>query len=107
MAQYQALTDLYMADGTYITAGTVFDGPPNWKPPTHAVNCLDAEAVQVYHDQGPRFSDAEPWRQVYSNSNRWVGQPVPAATIWWVKVADQYVLHGMGSNLGPKPALPT
>jgi hypothetical protein len=105
MARFQALTDIYLPTGVYIQAGTSFDAPAGWPPPTHAVQPLDPDAMQAYWQVGPRFSDVEIWRQCFTNGARWSDVPVKPATTWWVKVGDQYVLHGGGENYGPRPPM--
>ena len=103
MARYQACSDLYMPDGTYIQAGTTFDGPEGWKPPCHAVNFLDGDGAQALWNVGPMFSEVEPFRALYTNGGRWTGVPVPGMTAQWVRVPEGYVLKG-AEGLGPKPA---
>jgi hypothetical protein len=104
MARYRALTDLYMPDGQYISAGESFDAPASWPPPTHAVQPLDSAAMTAYWNVGPRLSDVEPWRVVFTNSARWTGQPVPPPTVWWIKVGNGYVLKG-SESLGVRPPM--
>jgi hypothetical protein len=109
--QFRALTDLYMPDGRYIQAGSVFDAPAGWPPPTHAVMPLDPDATQAYWAQGPRFNYVEAWRQTFTNSARWSDVPVPPPTTWWTPVDPKnpskgYVLSGAGSNYGPRPPMP-
>src|SRR5262245_40505799 len=102
MPRYRALTDLYMPNGDYIQAGTTFEAPDGWPPPTHAVDPIGADAMERYWQEGPRLSDVEPWRAVFTNSARWTGVPVPGATTWWIKVSGGYVLHG-AEGLGVHP----
>jgi hypothetical protein len=104
MARYRALTDLTLPSGDYVQAGTEFDAGADYPPPTHACQPLDAEAGELYWQVGPRLSDVEPWRQCYTNSARWTGQPVPPPTVWWVKVDKGYVLKG-SENLGVRPPM--
>jgi hypothetical protein len=98
MARYLALTDLFgpAPECRYVQAGTSFDGWPGWPPPTHAVNPLDGDAMAAYQAQGPRLSDVEPWRQIFTNGNRWVGLPVPGPSVQWVKQGEGWVLTGTG-----------
>jgi hypothetical protein len=105
--RFQALTDLYMADGSYVQVGSVFDAPPGWKPVTHGCNPLDQDAVSAYWQQGPCFSAVEPFRACFTNSGRWTGVPVPGPSTFWIRSGNGYILSGAGSNLGVKPALPT
>jgi hypothetical protein len=102
MPRWRALTDLYLVTG-YVQAGTTFEMPLEWHPPTHAVQPLDPDAIERYWQEGPRLSDVEPWRACYANSARWTGVPVPAPTTYWIKSgSDQYVLHG-AESFGSKP----
>jgi hypothetical protein len=107
MARYRALTDLYMPSGVYVQAGTEFDAPLEWPPPTHAVQPLDPDAIERYWQEGPRLSDVEIWRQCFTNCARWSDVPVRPATTWWVKVPKGYVLHGGGENRGVQPPAST
>jgi hypothetical protein len=96
--RWRALTDLTLPSGDYIQAGSSFDSPANWRPPTNAVQPMDAGAVAKYWAEGPRgVFDAEPWRAVFTNGARWTGVPVPAATMWWVPVRGGAILHGAES----------
>jgi hypothetical protein len=103
MPRFQALTDLTLPGGSYIQAGTVFDAPPGWPPPTNAVTPLDPDATQLLWNQGPRgMSDAECWRALFTNSGRWTGLPVPGPSVYWVNVGrESFILTGGGGNLGP------
>jgi len=116
MATYRALTDLYLASGVYVQAGTTFSDsgpgaliPTNWQPPTNAVDPIDPDAVQRYWQVGPRgMSDAEPYRAVFTNSARWLDVAVPAPATYWIRANPQnaaagFVLNGMGSNYGVHP----
>jgi hypothetical protein len=104
--QYLALTDLYMPNGSFIQAGTSFTGPPGWPPPTNAVTPQDPDAIEAYWLQGPRgCNDAECWRALFTNGNRWVGVPVPGPSVQWVKVSGGFVLSGGGGNLGVHPVV--
>jgi hypothetical protein len=105
--RFRALTDLTLPSGAYVEAGSEYETDANYKPPTHACQPLDPDAIAAYWAEGARFSEAEPWRACYTNCNRFVGLPVAPPTTWWVKSGDQYILHGAGGNLGPKPALST
>jgi hypothetical protein len=104
MARYRALTDLYMPSGDYVQAGESFDAPASWPPPTHGVQPLDSDAMTAYWNVGPRLSDVEPWRAVFTNSARWTGLPVAPATTWWIKVGSGYVLKG-SESLGVRPPM--
>jgi hypothetical protein len=104
MPRYRALTDLTLPSGVYIQAGTEFEVGADYPPPTHACDPLDPEALQLYWNQGPRLSDVEPWRAVFTNSARWTGLPVPPATVWWIKEGSGYVLKG-SESLGVRPPM--
>jgi hypothetical protein len=95
MPRWRALTDLTLPSGDYIQAGTSFDAPLEWHPPTNAVQLRDADAMAAYQAEGPRgCDDAEPWRALFTNGNRWTGIPVPGHTIQWVRVGKGFVLTG-------------
>lgn len=102
MPKYRALTDLCLWDGRIVQAGESFEAPESYPPPTHAVQPLDGEAMDRYWQEGPRLSDVEIWRAVFTNSARWTGLPVPPPTTWWVKVKEGYVLKG-AEDRGAKP----
>src|SRR5262249_31424374 len=107
--KFRALTDLYLGDGRYIQAGDTFDVPSSFRPPTHACDPLDPDAMFAYWSEGPRFSEVEIWRATFTNGNRWSDKPVSPPTTWWVPVnvknkEEGYVLNG-GSNLGPQPPM--
>lgn len=92
--RFQALTDLYLWDGRIIQAGSEFDAPPGWKPPTNAVNAMDGDAQEAYQNEGPRgCDDAEPFRALFTNGQRWSDVRVPALKSWWTKVNGAWVLH--------------
>ena len=77
MPRWRALTDLTLPDGVYIQAGTSFDAPLEWHPPTNAVQPLDPDATESYWQEGPRgMSDAEPYRARFTNCARWSDVPV-------------------------------
>lgn len=95
--RFQALTDLTLPTGDYVQAGTTFNGPAGYKPPTNAVNPLDSEAVEAYRAEGPRgCDDAEKWRALFTNTNRWVGLSVPGPALQWVRSGKTWVLTGTG-----------
>jgi hypothetical protein len=96
MARYQACTDLYLPTGDYIQAGMSFVAPVGWRPPTNAVNPLDAEAQDLYWNEGPRgYSDAEPYRALFTNGARWSDVFVAPLTAQWVKLPDgSFTLYG-------------
>jgi hypothetical protein len=117
--QFRALTDLYLNDGRYISAGQVFDAPVNldqtgWQyvinftPPVNAVDPVSPDAVQAYHDAGcAGCADAEWRRALFTNTQRWSDIPVTAPSTQWVPVNPKkpglgFILSGAGSNLGPK-----
>ncbi len=107
--QFYALTDLYLADGRYISAGETFDVPSDFKPPTNAVSPISPDAIEALWLEGPRgCSDAEPNRAVFTNSARWSDKPVKPPSVRWVpanpqKPSDGFVLQGGGENYGVHP----
>src|SRR5262245_28284508 len=119
MARYRALTDIFTPapECRYASAGDVLSDnpvggeipiPANWPPPTHAVDCLDQEAINAYFAVGPRFSEVEIWRQVFTNSGRWTDRPVAGPTTQWVPAdvkdpSKGYQLNGAGPVQPPIP----
>ena len=109
--QFRALTDLLLSDGRYIQAGQTFEAPPNYLPPTNAVEPLDPDAVQAYFNVGPRGClDAERHRAVFTNSARWSDIPVPKPSTQWQPVDVKkpwlgFSLSGAENNLGTYPAI--
>src|SRR5262245_56275824 len=100
MARYRALTDIFTPapECRYAQAGDILSDQPGlgevpipvgWRPPTHAVDCLDPGATSIYFEEGPRFSEVEMWRVTFTNSNRWSNKPVGARSIYWVPVNPQ------------------
>jgi hypothetical protein len=95
MARYRALTDLTLPDGSYIQAGSEYETDASYQPPTNACQPLDDQALTAYHAEGPRgCDDAEPWRALFTNGNRWTGIPVPGPSIQWVKEGKGWILKG-------------
>jgi hypothetical protein len=103
--RFRALTDLYLNTGVYVQAGTVFDAPSEYPPPTNAVDPLDAAAVQAYHDVGPRgCSDAEWRRAIFTNGQRWSDIPVPPPATQWLPIDP--TKPGLGFTLGSGDVFP-
>src|SRR5215831_17801981 len=117
MATYRALTDLYLASGVYVQAGTTFSDsgpgaliPTNWQPPTNAVDPIDPDAVQKYWQAGPAGClDAEWRRALFTNCSRWSDVPVAPPATQWLPANPQnpaagFTLGGrFGGNLGVHP----
>jgi hypothetical protein len=103
MPSWRALTDIWLPTQVLIQAGTIFDMPVSWAPPTGAVDPQDPDATAIYWSVGPRgMSDAEPWRATFTNSGRWTGVPVKPPVIYWVRSGrESFILSGGGGNLGP------
>ena len=101
MPRWRALTDLTLPDGVYVQAGTSFDAPLEWHPPTNAVQPLDPDATERYWHEGPRgMSDAEPYRARFTNCARWSDVPVFPPTTYWVPSGKGFILVGGGENYG-------
>lgn len=104
MATYQALVDISVGS-VYIEAGTTFTDvgpgaavPSTYIPPCHAVNPLDADALNKIWLTGPQLSEVEPWRAIFpwgQWGSRWSGRAGVAPTIWWYRVTgDGWALKG-------------
>jgi hypothetical protein len=104
MPRWRALTDLTLPSGDYVQAGAKYQTDANYHPPTHACQPLDSEAMDRYWQEGPRLSDVEPWRAVFTNGARWTGIPVSPPTTWWIKAGSGYVLKGSEAR-GVRPPM--
>jgi len=107
--QFRALTDLYLSDGRYIQAGTIFTPPSGFIPPVNAVDPADPDAVSAYWNAGPAGCfDAEWRRALFTNGQRWSDIAVAKAGTQWVpndvkNPGQGFVLSGSGNNLGVHP----
>jgi hypothetical protein len=111
MARYRALTDIFTPapECRYAMAGDILSDAPGpgevpipvgWRCPTHAVDPLDPAAMEAYRNEGPRFSEVEIWRAVFTNGARWSDKPVSAPKVYWVPVDPKQPEKGYRLNTG-------
>jgi hypothetical protein len=103
---FRALTDLLLPDGRIIQAGQTFTAPPNYPPPTSAVDPLTPGAVEAYFAVGPRgMADAQPYQVQFTNGQRWSDLRVAPPVTFWRPVDPTkpwlgFTLSGLGGNYG-------
>jgi hypothetical protein len=108
MAQYRALTDLFLPapDCRYVQAGDTFVAPVGWIPPTNAVDPIGTDAFNAYLAAGPAgCADAEWHRAVFTNGQRWSGVQVSPAATGWVPVDPTKPDKGFLFNGQVKPPM--